>query len=638
MKASVIGRASMVVVLLLAGGPLAAPAAAGCLGPSALIASKDGKRLFVANADAKQIAVVDVAGRKVARSIPLPAEPTGLALSTDGSKLYVTCAAPQGTVCVIDTASSTVAATLPAGYGATGVAVTPDGKQLYVCNRFQNNVSVLDLASNREITRVPVTREPVGAVITPDGKTVFVINLLPLALSDSYDVAANVTAIDTATKRPAAIRLPNGSSSVRGICVSPDGRYVYVVHILARYQMPTTQLERGWMNTNAMTIIDASARKLINTVLLDDVDLGAANPWGVTTTQDGKQVLVTHFGTHELSVIDAGGMLAKLAQIDAGAAAEAQKAAQAAKDKKGPPTANLYAASASPAPADIPNDLAFLVGLRQRIKLDGIGPRGVAAIGSNVYIAEHYSDTLCVLDLESKANKPTTQIALGPKPELTVRRRGERLFFDATICFQHWQSCGSCHPDARVDGFNWDLLNDGLGNPKNTRNMLDVFRGGPTMSLGVRENAATAIRAGITHILFTVQPEETAEAIGEYLKALQPVPSPYLVDGKLSPAAERGKKIFFDATVGCAKCHPEPVYCDKKSHFVASTGKYDKPTDKFNTPRLTECWRTAPYMHDGHYLTIKELLIQGKHGAKGGDPSKLSEKDFDDLAEFVNSL
>ncbi|MGD0899270.1 MAG: YncE family protein, partial [Thermoguttaceae bacterium] len=584
MKTRLVRRVSMMLAPLAAGVLLAAPAIAGYLGPSALVASKDGKSLFVANADAKQIAVVDVAGRKVAGSIPVPAEPTGLALSPDGNKLYVTCAAPKGMVCVIDTASGKVAATLPAGYGAMGVAVTPDGKQLYVCNRFRNDVSVIDLAGNKEIARVPATREPVGAAITPDGKTVFVINLLPLAASDSYDVSADVTAIDTATNQPAAIRLPNGSSSVRGICVSPDGKYVYVVHILSRYQMPTTQLERGWMNTNAMSIIDASARKLINTVLLDDVDLGAANPWGVTTTADGKQVLVAHFGTHELSVIDADGVLEKLAKIDAAAAAtaaaaakktiaaatpaaaektiaetlKAAAAAQAAeKDKtagtgkkKQPAAAAIYATGASTARSDVPNDLAFLVGLRRRIKLDGIGPRGVAAVGPNVYVAEHYSDTLCVVDLESKAAKPTAQIALGPKPEPTVRRRGEMLFFDATMCFQHWQSCGSCHPDTRVDGFNWDLLNDGLGNPKNTRNLLHVFQGGPAMSLGVRESAEAAVRAGITHILFAVRPEEEAQAIDEYLKALEPVPSPCLADGKLSPAAERGKKMFFSPKVG----------------------------------------------------------------------------------------
>ena len=243
-----------------------------------------------------------------------------------------------------------------------------------------------------------------------------------------------------------------------------------------------------------------------------------------------------------------------------------------------------------------------------------------------------------MVELDSQTLRPVSQIALGPKPQLTVSRRGEILFHDAEICFQHWQSCSTCHPDARVDGLNWDLTNDGLGNPKNTRSMLLVHQGGPAMSLGVRESGEAAVRAGITHILFAVRPEEEAKAIDQYLQSLKPLPSPYLVDGKLSPAAERGQRIFFDATVGCATCHPKPLYSDKKSHDVGSVGKYDKPTDKFNTPRLIEVWRTAPYMHDGHYLSIKELIAQGKHGAKGGDISKLSAKDIDDLVEFVLSL
>ena len=604
--------------------------AAAYLGPSAVVASKDGKTLFVACVDAKQVAAVDAAGHKVLRSVAVPAEPSGMALSPDGAKLYVTCAAPKSTVCVIDTASLQVTGSIPAGHTATGLAVTPDGKRLYVCNRFNNDVSVIDLAGGKEIARVAAVRDPCGAVATPDGKSVFVINLLPLDRSDSYDVAASVTVIDTATNAATAIRLPNGSSSMRGVCVSHDGKYVYAVHILARYQMPTTQLERGWMNTNALSIIDAAAKKLVNTVLLDDVDLGAANPYGVVVSDDDKMVCVTHAGTHEVSVIDAAGVLEKLAKI------AAPPAADTAKDKKA--AQNIYATSASPTPADVPNDLAFLVGLRRRIKLDGNGPHGLALVGSTVYAAEYFTDTLGVVDLESKAMKPVSQIALGPKPELTIQRRGEILFNDAEICFQHWQSCESCHPDARVDGFNWDLMNDGLGNPKNTRNMLFAHIAGPAMSLGVRETAEAAVRAGITHILFAVRPEEEAKMIDEYLRSLQPVPSPYLVDGKLTPAAERGKKIFFDEKVGCSNCHPEPIYTDKKSHDVGSVGKYDKPTDKFNTPRLVEAWRTAPYMHDGQYLTIKELIAKGKHGAKGGDISKLSEKDIDDLAEFVLSL
>ena len=61
-----------------------------------------------------------------------------------------------------------------------------------------------------------------------------------------------------------------------------------------------------------------------------------------------------------------------------------------------------------------------------------------------------------------------SEIALGPKPVMTEQRKGELYFRDARLCFQQWLSCATCHPDGRTDGLNWDLLNDGLGNPKDT--------------------------------------------------------------------------------------------------------------------------------------------------------------------------
>ena len=212
------------------------------------------------------------------------------------------------------------------------------------------------------------------------------------------------------------------------------------------------------------------------------------------------------------------------------------------------------------------------------------------------------------------------------------------LFHNADLCFQHWQSCATCHPDARADGLNWDLLNDGMGNPKNTRSMLLTQQGGPAMAMGVRENAQAAVRAGIAHIQFAVRPEEEARAIDEYLKSLRPVPSPHLIDGRLSPAAERGKKSFYDPNIGCARCHPEPYYSDKRAYDVGSAGEFDQPTDRFNTPGLLEVWRTAPYLHDGRYLTIKELIVRGKHGGKDGNLDTLNEQQVDDLVEFILSL
>ena len=128
------GFVTMACLLAVCGmtacGPVVAEAAA-FLGPVAVVASKDAKSLYVANADAKQIAVVDVAGRKVTRSIAVPSEPTGMVLSPDGKTLYVTCAAPRSTVCAIDVSSGKVIASIPAGHTAIGPAISPDGKKLY---------------------------------------------------------------------------------------------------------------------------------------------------------------------------------------------------------------------------------------------------------------------------------------------------------------------------------------------------------------------------------------------------------------------------------------------------------------------------------------------------------------------------
>ena len=157
------------------------------------------------------------------------------------------------------------------------------------------------------------------------------------------------------------------------------------------------------------------------------------------------------------------------------------------------------------------------------------------------------------------------------------RRLGERWFHDATISHQSWQSCASCHPDGRADGLNWDLLNDGTGNPKNTKSLVWSHRTPPAMSHGVRGTAEKAVRSGLRNILFALRPETEAVAIDEYLKALRPVPSPYRVGGEFSEAARRGQRIFEDAKVGCTQCHPAPLFTDQKSYAVGTANGQDRP-------------------------------------------------------------
>jgi len=180
-------------------------------------------------------------------------------------------------------------------------------------------------------------------------------------------------------------------------------------------------------------------------------------------------------------------------------------------------------------------------------------------------------------------------------------------------------------------------MNDGTGNSKNTKSMLLAHRTPPSMAEGVRASAEVAVRAGLAHILFADRPEDEAAALDAYLTSLRPVPSPRLVDGRLSPAAERGRQLFSSDRIGCQRCHPPPLYTDLRAHDVG-TVRPNERKGRFDTPTLAEVWRTAPYLHDGRYVTVRELLADGKHGLRPGPSGELSSGELDDLVEFVLSL
>ncbi|MHC4518369.1 MAG: c-type cytochrome [Planctomycetota bacterium] len=607
------------VILLVVSVQVVASVAAGATGdylsPLEVAADSGGQVLYIAEATAGQVAVFDVASNKVTRTISLPAPVGGLALARDGSRLYATGAVPEGRAFLIDLQADTGAKEIPVGHTPGALAPGPDGKKLYVCNRFNNDISVIDLATGVESARIAVPREPAALAITADGRTLFVGNHLPAGVADGSYAAAEVSVIDTASRKVVqSIQLPNGSMALRDITISPDGKYAYATHILARYQLPTTQLERGWMNTNALTIIDVANRRRVNTVLLDDVDRGAANPWSVVCTADGKYICTTIGGTHELMVIDRDKLHDKLGRVASG-----QKVSDASSSSE-----------------DVPNDLSFLVGLKRRVKLTGLGPRGLAVIGTRAYVTEYFSDSLGTVDIDPEVRPRARSVKLGPDKPLTAVRQGEIFFHDAALCFQKWQSCSSCHPgDARVDALNWDLLNDGLGNPKNTRSLLLAHRTPPSMSLAVRSTAEEAVRAGIRHIQFAVRPEEDAVAIDEYLRSLKPIPSPYLVNGALSERARRGKQVFESA--GCSSCHSTALHTDGMQYNVG-TGKLLDEGKEFDTPTLVEVWRTAPYLHDGRARTIVDVFKKHNPRDDHGQSSDLTEQQLADLAEYVLSL
>ena len=556
------------------------------------ITLNDKGEILITEKGRNRISIFSPDGKTLLRTIPVDESPTGILLDAD--KAYVTTNAATGHLQIISLETGKQETAIATGSGACYPIFGPDKKHIYVCNQFQNTVSEVDPAIHQVIRSVKVLREPKSALFSKDGEYLFVTNFLPAQRADVDYVAACVSVIRMSDfTKVKDIQLANGSNALRGICMTPDGKYIYISHNLGRFTVPTSQLQQGWMNTSAFSIIDVAKQEFIGAVVVDEPERGAAGIWSIVCNDE--TLFITHSGTHEISVIDHKAMLDKFLNY--------------------------------PNKSMLDYDLRFLYGLRKRIPLEGNGPRKMIMENGKLYIPTYFADILNIVDAQ------TCEIAtvnLNPDREESAENKGERYFNDASHCFQNWQSCNGCHPgDARTDGMNWDLMNDGVGNSKNCKSLLFSHPTPPSMISGIRETAEWAVRAGFKFIQFFDITEEDAVCVDAYLKSLRPVPSPYLVDGELSDLAQEGRKIF--EKLNCTECHSGPYYTDLKMHRIGEDIEFEKGWD---TPTLREVWRTAPYLFDGRAATMEEVFEIHKHGID----KKVSKKEIKALTEYVNSL
>lgn len=541
----------------------------------------------------KRVDIFSADGKTLLHSYPLDETPTGVLV--DGDKAYVTTFGTTGHLQVLDLTSGKIEASVPMGSGVCYPMFGPGKKAIYVCNQFSNTVSEIDPGSYAILRTVKVLREPKSAVFSKDGKYMFVTNFLPAQRADVDVVAACVSVIEMdGFTKVKDIQLANGSNALRGICITPDGKYIYVSHNLGRFAVPTSQLQQGWMNTSAFSVIDAGNQEFLGAVVVDEPERGAAGIWSIACND--QSIFISHSGTHEVSVIDHQAMREKFENY--------------------------------PNKSVLDYDLNFLYGLRERVPLEGNGPRNMILTDDKLIVPTYFADVLNVMDLDSHA---ITATELNPGREESVENKGEKYFNDASHCFQNWQSCNGCHPgDARTDGMNWDLMNDGVGNSKNCKSLLFSHVTPPNMISGIRASAEVAVRAGYNFIQFFDISEDDALCVDAYLKSLRPVPSPYLVNGELSEKAKEGRKVF--EKLKCGECHSGVYYTDLKMHRIGEDIEFERGWD---TPTLREVWRTAPYLFDGRAATMQEVFDVYKHGI---EKKKVSKDDIEALTEYVNSL
>ena len=293
-------------------------------------------------------------------------------------------------------------------------------------------------------------------------------------------------------------------------------------------------------------------------------------------------------------------------------------------------------------------------GIRRRIELPVNGPRALCVTDGKAFVAGYFSDDLAAIQLRT-AEPHLQHWDLGLKTLPSPVRLGEQYFHDASLCFEHWQSCSTCHPDGRSDAMYWDLLNDGTGNTKNTKSLLMSALTPPVMWRGTRSDVGSAIRSGMRHIEFAKPNEQQAAAIEAYLRQMKEVPSPHLNStvletpktegascskchypgvprGTLTLSARRGKQLF-EGQAGCAQCHPHPTFTTgrKVDPGLGSGVAYDVPS-------LIEVWRTAPYLHSGDALTLRQAVCDYNFLQCRGKTRQLTPTQLADLLEYVKSL
>jgi cytochrome c peroxidase len=293
------------------------------------------------------------------------------------------------------------------------------------------------------------------------------------------------------------------------------------------------------------------------------------------------------------------------------------------------------------------------------------------------------------------------QMLIPADNQLTVEgvELGRRLFYDPVLSGNRSQSCSSCHRQEAAFSDPGAQFSTGINGSKGHRNaqalintgfqsrffwdgrafdlekqILETVPNPIEMHLSWKEAAVRLNADPLYRMLFKkafgkaeVDSNQVAKAIAQFLRTL--ISSNTRFDKRarneinLSPQELNGYVIFNTEKGDCFHCHPADggrLFTDNRFHnngldsvfsdqgLAAVTGNA-ADQGKFLTPTLRNITLTAPYMHDGRFKTLEEVI---EHYNSGGKPSttidplmknvgkglNLTQKEKADLLAFLRAL
>ncbi|MBU6331153.1 MAG: hypothetical protein KGQ80_01900 [Bacteroidetes bacterium] len=233
---------------------------------------------------------------------------------------------------------------------------------------------------------------------------------------------------------------------------------------------------------------------------------------------------------------------------------------------------------------------------------------------------------------------------------------GQKLFFDKRLSANGSISCASCHKPrfAFGDSMALSLGTGGYSTQRNTPPLFNLFRQNRFFRDGGVARLSEVALSSMNEAHELNLPIDTLvrrlRSIPEYAqdfnRVFKRMPDPFTVtqalksfqlsllsassrydrfryrkdSTALTPAASRGMQLFFSEATFCTSCHNGPDFTDGLFHRngIPEVGRRDTGRARismdwgdyarFRTPSLRNLSFTAPYMHDGRFNTIKEVL------------------------------
>jgi cytochrome c peroxidase len=284
-----------------------------------------------------------------------------------------------------------------------------------------------------------------------------------------------------------------------------------------------------------------------------------------------------------------------------------------------------------------------------------------------------------------------------PMPEYNVLTRqrmelGRRLFFDATLSADGTVACASCHRPEHAFG-DAVPISAGVHGRRGTRNappllnvawlrhlawdgrsgtleeqvleaISDTLEMNSSLHQVVERLAAQRAYRRAFDVAYgePVSASGVGRALAAFVRTLRSADTPYerFIAGDtaaLDPLARRGFRVFV-GRARCTTCHSGPLLSDGEFHntgVAAFRGSDDdgrfrhtgdaRDRGAFRTPPLREVARTAPYMHDGSFATLEDVIDfydAGGHPNPHLDsllrPLRLSVEEKLALATFLRAL